>query len=85
MALQQEVSYDNNQKMIGQELEVLIEGYLYEDNVYIGRSYREAPSVDGYIFVAAEEEIVSGEMVQVRITDANEYDLTGEVIYEFTK
>lgn len=85
MALQQEVSYDNNQKMIGQRLEVLIEGYLYEDDVYIGRSYREAPSVDGYIFVSAEEEIVSGEMVPVRITDANEYDLIGEVIYEFTE
>ncbi len=85
MALQQEVSYDNNQKMIGQRLEVLIEGYLYEDDVYIGRSYREAPGVDGYIFVSAEEEIVSGDMVPVRITDANEYDLIGEVIYEFTE
>lgn len=85
MALQQEVSYDNNQKMIGTQLEVLIEGYLYEENIYIGRSYREAPNVDGYIFVSAEEEIVSGELVQVRITDANEYDLIGEVIYEFTE
>lgn len=82
MALQQEVSYDNNQKMIGKELEVLVEGYLYEEDVYIGRSYREAPEVDGCIFVSAEEEIVSGEMVLVRITDANEYDLTGEVIYD---
>lgn len=85
MALQQEVSYDNNQRMIGQTLSVLIEGYLYEDDVYIGRSYREAPSVDGYVFVSAKEDILSGEMVPVRITDANEYDLIGEVIYEFTE
>lgn len=85
MALQQEVSYDNNQKLIGTKLEVLVEGYLYEENVYIGRSYREAPNVDGYIFLSAEEEIVSGEMVTVRITEANEYDLIGEVIYEFTE
>lgn len=85
MSLQQEVSYDNNQDMIGTELRVLIEGYLYEEDVYIGRSYREAPTVDGYIFVSAEEEIVSGEMVKVRITDANEYDLIGEVVYEFTE
>ena len=85
MALQQEVSYDNNQKMIGKVLQVLIEGYLYQDDVYMGRSYREAPNVDGYIFVSAEEEIVSGEMVTVRITDANEYDLIGEVVYEFTE
>lgn len=81
MTLQQEVSYDNNQEMIGRELIVLIEGYLYEEDIYIGRSYREAPGVDGYIFVSAEEEIVSGEYVPVRITEANEYDLIGEVIY----
>lgn len=85
MALQQEVSYDNNQKMLGVILEVLVEGYLYEENIYIGRSYREAPGVDGYIFLSAEEEIVSGEWVKVRITDANEYDLIGEVVYEFTE
>lgn len=81
MTLQQEVSYDNNQNLIGRELIVLIEGYLYEEDIYIGRSYREAPGVDGYIFVSAEEEIVSGEYVPVRITEANEYDLIGEVIY----
>ncbi len=85
MALQQEVSYDNNQQMLGKQLEVLVEGYLYEENIYIGRSYREAPNVDGYIFINAEEEIVSGELVTVRITDANEYDLIGEVVYEFTE
>lgn len=85
MALQQEVSYDNNQRMIGQTLTVLVEGYLYQEDIYIGRSYREAPDVDGYIFISAQEEIVSGEMVTVRITDANEYDLIGEVIYEFTE
>lgn len=85
MALQQEVSYDNNQNMLGAILEVLVEGYLYEEDIYIGRSYREAPNVDGYIFLSAEEEIVSGELVKVRITDANEYDLIGEVVYEFTE
>ncbi|MBR1567829.1 MAG: 30S ribosomal protein S12 methylthiotransferase RimO [Lachnospiraceae bacterium] len=81
MTLQQEVSFDNNQELIGRELIVLIEGYLYEEDIYIGRSYREAPGVDGYIFVSAEEEIVSGEYVPVRIIEANEYDLIGEVIY----
>lgn len=85
MLLQQEISYDNNQHMIGRMLEVLVEGYLYEENVYVGRSYREAPNVDGYIFISSEEEIISGEMVMVRITDANEYDLIGEVVYEFTE
>lgn len=82
MELQQEISWELNQNMIGKQLEVLIEGYLYEENVYLGRSYREAPGVDGYIFVSSEEELISGSMVLVRITDANEYDLIGEVIYE---
>lgn len=82
MELQQEISWELNQNMIGKQLEVLIEGYLYEENVYLGRSYREAPGVDGYIFVSSEEELISGSMVSVRITDANEYDLIGEVIYE---
>lgn len=82
MELQQEVSWDLNKNMIGTCLRVLIEGYLYEENVYLGRSYREAPGVDGYIFVNSEEELVSGDMVSVKITDANEYDLIGEVIYE---
>ena len=85
MLLQQEVSYDNNQRMIGRIVEVRVEGYVYEESVYIGRSYWEAPDVDGYIFVSSAEEILSGDMVKVRITDANEYDLIGEVVYEFTE
>lgn len=85
MELQQEVSYDNNQRLKDTELEVLIEGYLYEEGVYLGRSYREAPEVDGCIFVSAQEELVTGDMVKVRITEGNEYDLMGEVIYEFTE
>lgn len=85
MELQQEISWELNQNMMGKQLEVLIEGYLYEENVYLGRSYREAPGVDGYIFVSSEEELISGSMVLVRITDANEYDLIGEVIYESTE
>lgn len=85
MLLQQDISYENNQRMIGKCLEVLVEGYLYEENIYIGRSYREAPEVDGSIFILAQEEIISGEMVKVRIIDANDYDLMGEVVYEFTE
>lgn len=82
---QQEIAFNSAQKMIGRTVKVLIEGKLPEDNVFIGRTYKDAPNVDGYIFVSSEEEIMSGEFVYVKITEAKEYDLIGEVVYEFTK
>ena len=87
MELQQEISAENASKKVGQILPVLIEGYLYEDDIYIGRTYMDAPKVDGSVFVKAQEEMISGDIVPVRITGANEYDLMGDVIYadEFTK
>ncbi len=85
MTLQQEISYDKNQTKIGMELDVVIEGYLYEDDVYVGRSYMDAPNVDGYVFVHADRELISGTFVRVVITDCNEYDLIGDVKDEFTE
>ena len=87
MALQQEISADKAASRIDDEMSVLIEGYLYEDDIYIGRNYMDAPKVDGNVFVRAEEELISGDIVPVRITGANEYDLMGDVIYadEFTE
>ena len=81
MALQQEISADKAASRIDDEMSVLIEGYLYEDDIYIGRTYMDAPKVDGNGFVRAEEELISGDIVPVRITGANEYDLMGDVIY----
>ena len=87
MALQQEISADKAASRIDDEMSFLIEGYLYEDDIYIGRTYMDAPKVDGNVFVRAEEELISGDIVPVRITGANEYDLMGDVIYadEFTE
>jgi ribosomal protein S12 methylthiotransferase len=85
MLLQQEISYEKNQQMLGRELKVLIEGYLPDEDVYVGRSYKDAPSVDGMVFVRADYEIISGSFVNVIITEANEYDLTGEIKNESTK
>ncbi len=82
MLLQQEISYEQDEKLIGMEMEVLVEGYLFEDDVYVGRTYRDAPKVDGSVFIRAEEEIISGDFVKVKITGAQEYDLIGDVIYE---
>lgn len=80
MELQQEISYEKNQQMIGSTKKVLIEGYLVDDDVYVGRTYRDAPGVDGIVFVSAPYELISGSFVDVKITEANEYDLTGVIV-----
>ncbi|MBR1864929.1 MAG: 30S ribosomal protein S12 methylthiotransferase RimO [Lachnospiraceae bacterium] len=80
MALQQEVSYDLNAAMVGKTLRVIVEGYLYKEHMYMCRSYMDAPGIDGCVFVASEEELLSGDFLDVRITEFNEYDLIGEKV-----
>lgn len=78
MALQQEVSYDLNAGMVGNVLKVIVEGYLYKEQMYVCRSYMDAPGIDGCVFVESEEELLSGDFLDVKITGFNEYDLIGE-------
>lgn len=85
MLLQQQISAEKTAAMVGKTLEVLVEGRIPEEGVYVGRTYRDAPEVDGYIFLNAEEEIISGAFMTAEVTGADEYDLTGDVIYEFTE
>jgi len=73
MALQQGISLEKNKQFIGQRLEVLIEGT--GDGVSVGRSYRDAPEVDGMVII--HEELPVSEFASVRITEALEYDLVG--------
>ena len=76
--IQQEVVFSRNETLIGSEEDVLIEGALTDDpGVYAGRSYRDAPQVDGLVFVQSEESLQSGDIIPVRITGASGYDLTG--------
>ncbi|MCF6278669.1 MAG: TRAM domain-containing protein, partial [Anaerolineales bacterium] len=75
MELQQNISLQINQSYVGKTLDTLIEGYDEEQNVAIGRSYRDAPEIDGMILV--EDNAAIGEIVPVRITGAIAYDLTG--------
>jgi len=82
MELQQAVSFDLNESHVGEELEVLIEGYLPEEHVYVGRTYRDAPGVDGLFFVNFEGELMTGDMVRARVTEALGYDLSGVMINE---
>lgn len=85
MMLQQEISYENTQKLTGKVIKVMVEGYLYEDDIYVGRSYMDAPKVDGCVFINSEEELMTGDFVYVKITQGREYDVIGEVDYEFTE
>ena len=85
MALQQEVSYDLNSAMVGKKMKVIVEGYMYKEQMYMCRSFMDAPDIDGYVFVSSQEELLSGDFIYVTITDFNEYDLIGERNYEFTE
>ena len=85
MELQQEISFDHSQSMIGKTLDVMIEGKVADENAYVGRTYMDAPGVDGMIFVQTGEMLMSGDFVRVRVTGAMEYDLIGEVEDEFTE
>ena len=78
MKMQQQIAFEKAEEMIGKKLEVLIEGKLPEDGVFIGRTYKDAPNVDGMIFVNSDRELVTGDVVAVGITDFHEYDLIGE-------
>ncbi len=85
MELQQEIAFERAQNMVGRTLEVFIEGKLADEDVYMGRTYMDAPGVDGYVFVNAHRELLSGDFVNVRITGALEYDLIGEIEHEFAE
>lgn len=83
MELQQGISRTNSEKFIGKTMELIIDGYLPEDDVYVCRSYRDAPDVDGQVFVDpldASRELVSGSFIKAKITGATEYDLMADMI-----
>ena len=85
MELQQEIAYEKADAMIGQKVMVMIEGKVADENAYVGRSYKDAPNVDGYVFVNTSLNLMTGDFVPVIITGSYEYDLIGEVGDEFTK
>lgn len=82
MELQQEISYEKSQSMIGKVLEVMIEGKVADENAYVGRTYMDAPGVDGLIFINTDLDLMSGDFVRAKVTGALEYDLIGEICDE---
>lgn len=80
MDLQQEIAFDKAEDMIGREVLVMIEGKVADENSYVGRTYRDAPNVDGLIFINTDVELISGDFAKVKVTGALDYDLIGELM-----
>lgn len=85
MELQQEIAFEKAQEMIGRELWCMVEGKVSDEYAYVARTYKDAPDVDGYLFIQTTQELMSGDFVKVRVTGAEEYDLIGEIADEFTE
>lgn len=82
MELQQEIAFEKANQMIGRVLVVMVEGKVADEDTYVTRTYRDAPNVDGYLFLNTGATLMTGDLVRVIVTDANEYDLIGEIYHE---
>lgn len=80
MELQQAIAFEKAESMIGSVLEVMVEGKVADEDVYVTRTYRDAPNVDGYLFLNTTASLMTGDFVKVLVTDSNEYDLIGEMV-----
>ena len=76
MELQQQISKNINKKLIGKEIDCIIET-ISEDGIITARTYKDAPEVDGLIYIGTDKDVIPGDVVTVKVTGANEYDLTG--------
>ena len=82
MELQQEIAFEKAEEMIGRVLVVMVEGKIADEDAYVARTYRDAPNVDGYLFINTTASLMTGDLVKVQVTDCNEYDLIGELYHE---
>lgn len=82
MELQQAIAFEKAEQMVGRVLDVMVEGKVADEDVYVTRTYRDAPNVDGYLFLNTSATLMTGDFVKVLVTDSNEYDLIGEIYHE---
>ena len=82
MELQQEIAFEKAEDMVGRVLTVMVEGKITDEDAYVTRTYRDAPNVDGYLFLNTTATLMTGDFVKVLVTDSNEYDLIGEIWQE---
>lgn len=80
MSIQQDIAFEMSESRIGREMLVMIEGKLANENAYVGRTYMDAPGVDGNIFITTDADLMTGDFVKVKVTGAVEYDLIGEIL-----
>ena len=80
MLLQQQIAFETAADMEGRELEVLVEGQLVGEQVYLARTYKDAPGIDGAVFIETQRELMTGDLVKVKITGSREYDLIGGLL-----
>ena len=80
MSLQEQISAENLEHSVGRELEVFVEGFLPSDGVFVGRSYMDAPDVDGFVYFKSDYDLMSGDYVLVKINASSDYDLYGEMV-----
>ena len=84
--LQQEIAFEAAEKMVGRDVDAVIEGRITDSDdddglSYVARTYKDAPDIDGYLFVTGvQRELMTGDYIKVHITGSNEYDLIGEEI-----
>lgn len=82
MELQQAIAFEKAEDMVGRVMDVMIEGKVADEDTYVARTYRDAPNVDGYLFLNTTANLMTGDFVKVQVTDSNEYDLIGELYHE---
>ncbi|MBQ9928869.1 MAG: 30S ribosomal protein S12 methylthiotransferase RimO [Lachnospiraceae bacterium] len=82
MELQQEIAFEAAEEMTGKVLTVMVEGKIADDDAYVTRTYKDAPGVDGYLFVRTRRSLMSGDFITVKVTGSHEYDLMGEPVEE---
>lgn len=85
MELQQAIAYEKAEAMIGDVVMAMVEGQVAGENAYIARTYKDAPNVDGYVFINTSAQLMSGDFVRVKVTGSYEYDLIGEIYDEFAE
>lgn len=85
MELQQEIAFEKAEDMIGRSVLAMVEGKVPDEHAYVARTYKDAPNVDGFVFIQTSEELMTGDFVRTKITGSYEYDLIGEIDHEFTK
>lgn len=85
MELQQEIAFEKAADMVGKVLTVMVEGKVADEDAYVARTYKDAPGVDGYLFINTTANLMTGDFVKVQVTGSNEYDLIGEIYHEFTE